>query len=717
MKEFESLDGTEKQIAAFEHAAQQEFLAEKSARKKAENANRLKHMLRATGGAFMAVTGVCTARCGAALIGAAACVPKCLAHNSCKQDAAFPERRQNVPTEPRPADVRNTSSVPTEPHPADVRNTSSVPTEPHPVDVRQTPNNTSPTSPNSQEAPPPIPRMPSSCPYAELPVLSPDGKSCLPRTHFNNNRDSSSLPVFLKWIIPESIYASTSALISTTLGGLGSAKSVVTGIAGTYINRLANAPDVVKSGIVLGLAEIARRAAGQWNEAADKFHERGNKYQELADKFAATVKTLGKQKNGACQNGTSCDENNPCKDGSTCSPGNGGEQGACQDGTSCDENNPCKDGSTCSPGNGGEQGACQDGTSCDENNPCKDGSTCSPGNGGEQGACQDGTSCDENNPCKDGSTCSPGNGGEQGACQDGTSCDENNPCKDGSTCNGDGDNENNDDFIEYGGDVRSLSSKRTGSFGGRGRLGFSASQNNTDNGRYCATGLAGDISVTGNCDCRKNNSCARTSMPRVNFRTLGVKIPSSFESSYDAIRRGGDALYRGDGIAADRYFKNLDNNAAAVSKYNKYLFDNLKKKASKAKFNFPDQQDVDDRFLRSVGKFHSSLSPSAMGTFASAAGLGLGGSYSDDFGQDSEQKGEIRSSKAIKSSTRGMGQETDMSFLDGELSSEEAPPVGVEEFEEYKEKHHDIVEKPHVSLWRILSNRYITSFPLVLEKK
>ncbi len=425
----------------------------------------------------------------------------------------------------------------------------------------------------------------------------------------------SSVPIFLKWLMPKSAYAIDVG------GGLVSAKDTIREYASELVDRLARAPDSVKTTIVMGLAVIASKSAKKWEETADEFKRRGERYQELADELAAEIETKQKQTSGTCNDGTSCDAGNPCKDGSACTPTD----------------------------NGGA------------------------GDGG-------------------------GLGGGGGLADEG-----------GSETEGKGPSAN----------------ARSKIAGNTQRRGLGTPQGNTK-GQHCATGAPGNTVVSRNCDCRKNNSCAKTRLPKISFSSLGRNIPPAYGQSYDALRNGGDALYRGDDVVADQHFDTLNRNAAALSKFNDNLFNNLKKKASRGGAAFPNQDLINKRFSDNVAGLYRGLSSSDMGAFASAAGLGLGGgSFGDDFGQGLEGQGAIRSPAVIKSFSGGGSGGMGMSPLDDmEFPPlEEVPPLAsvpppVDEIGNYKDNQSDIVAKPQISLWRILSNRYMTSgFPLVLEKK
>ena len=508
----------------------------------------------------------------------------------------------------------------------------------------------------------------NSCSFKKQDLdANPSKPNTSPSTTPNNNpmqnyhQQHSPLPPWLSFLLPKSSHASTKQKSSANriLSGLGSAKGVVTMIAAGFINKLKNVPDIAK---IVILTKVLRpkleKASKQWEDAATQYNQQGKVYEEQADQLEKTIKSKNPV---SCQEGDpNCTTNNNCQEGDP----------------NCTTNNNCKEGDP----------------NCTTNNNCQEGDP----------------NCTTNNNCQEGDpNCTTNN------CQEGDpNCTTNN-CQEGDpTCSPESPTENPETAV---------------SNLGSGKNNAKYFQHSTDDeqGNYCATGSPGNF-VVSNCSCLKNYSCTRIKGPRGNFSSLGNGIPSFVGNSYDALTRGGNELYRGDPSRAQRSFDTMNKNAAKMSKYNNQLLNRFKQKASQAGQPWDQlERSYGGQFSNAVSKFRKSLTPSQMQSFAAATGAGISGPWAQEGTEDmgGYQSGSapttVKSYSGSSNSNLGM-QDNLLSYSDGQdTMSTDEPNTDNDYLEEYEyNQGEDIVENSDITLWNILSKRYLLSaYPKFFQKK
>lgn len=95
-------------------------------------------------------------------------------------------------------------------------------------------------------------------------------------------------------------------------------------------------------------------------------------------------------------------------------------------------------------------------------------------------------------------------------------------------------------------------------------------------GTLCLVGAAGEKRIDEQCQCAKNNSCAKTNFNSVQLKEQG--LPASFGHGLDSLSRGANSLFAGNTIGADSAFGGLAQNAAGL----RDLREQLKRKADQA---------------------------------------------------------------------------------------------------------------------------------------
>ena len=242
----------------------------------------------------------------------------------------------------------------------------------------------------------------------------------------------------------------------------------------------------------------------------------------------------------------------------------------------------------------------------------------------------------------------------------------------------------------------------------------------------CVVGSVGSMSVDRNCQCRKTNTCSKTNFPKANFSSLGG-LPSSVEKAYDSLGRGGDDLYSGNTEGADGHFDDFNNYSAAIDQTNRGIFDKLKDRMNTFGGDdyYDNFEDRAEKYLdKAVLSSYGNMSPNQMGALGDSMGFGDGSSGS--FGESFEegQFSEVSEPDAIfpENSSVGVGGGVMEDLSMGEHFGPEAfgdeDSLDEGDFDEYENHEGDIVDDSSVSLWRVVSTRYMkTALPIFLKKK
>lgn len=148
--------------------------------------------------------------------------------------------------------------------------------------------------------------------------------------------------------------------------------------------------------------------------------------------------------------------------------------------------------------------------------------------------------------------------------------------------------------------------------------------NAPDEGAICLTGNAGEKRVDTNCECRKNNTCAKASFAPVTLK--GQNLPGFYGSSLDTLGQGASSLYAGNTAAANSSFASLNQNAANLRNLHKSLRNKsdelLQKGKNKTNMNAI-EADVSKKLQELYPTLIKNLSPQQQ-QLAQGLGAGLG---------------------------------------------------------------------------------------------
>ena len=207
----------------------------------------------------------------------------------------------------------------------------------------------------------------------------------------------------------------------------------------------------------------------------------------------------------------------------------------------------------------------------------------------------------------------------------------------------------------------------------------------------------------------------------------GGGLPSIVGESYRALGGAGDELYRGNTEGAEAHLGVLDRNGAALGKLRGDIFGKLKREMDRGRGGGQyEQMERDaDRRLRTMARgAYLSMSPGQRGNFATASGLGLGGSVGLGFGGGQTaarfSEGALSSEAVMAVQGGGVGAAPRYSpdSMGGDFSQGPVhPPLDEKKkLKRFKDNVSDVVDKPGVSIWTIITHRYRESaFPRVLE--
>ena len=264
------------------------------------------------------------------------------------------------------------------------------------------------------------------------------------------------------------------------------------------------------------------------------------------------------------------------------------------------------------------------------------------------------------------------------------------------------------------------------------RGGISRSQS----GQPCSIGAQGSQSVDRSCSCRRTNSCTKSNFPQSNsFSTVG--LPSFATQSYDELEKSADELYNGEdfGFGETAPFASIDKNAGRISKLNTAVFDKLKTQMDKNegagsfdKFSDNAKKGFKKAVLTSYGNLPLGMQAALLTSLGGSEFMGIDDfNFDDDFGDGIFQSEGVRletggamfGSEGVSAFDAGLEAFSDEDFAQGEDErSPDSIADPIETLSDYESSENDITAKPYISIWKIISSRYMKSaVPVFLEKK
>lgn len=238
------------------------------------------------------------------------------------------------------------------------------------------------------------------------------------------------------------------------------------------------------------------------------------------------------------------------------------------------------------------------------------------------------------------------------------------------------------------------------------------------------------------CSCKKTNSCKQVKMPEVEFK--GISMPSSLSRSLSGIKQTGNSLYSGDYLEASTNANGVLNNAAAVGKLQdalvKKINERLTKEGKKAvNFNRA-KSTIAGSFNRATAKSLKNMKASdALAVRQMALGTNGEEKLADATSKGSSEEQSKLAVTAAKDQAQGAQGEATTGATDpfGNLNFEVADganaaqvnkgetAANTEEGYEYGDKEGEqISDKPGVSLFSLISNRYLkTAFPRLFNEQ
>ncbi len=237
------------------------------------------------------------------------------------------------------------------------------------------------------------------------------------------------------------------------------------------------------------------------------------------------------------------------------------------------------------------------------------------------------------------------------------------------------------------------------------------------------------------CSCKKTNSCKQAEIPQVEFK--GFSLPGAMNRTLTGLKQAGNSLYAGKYLEASTSAGSVLNNAAGVNKMQEALVkkinERLAKNGKKAVDFEKTKKNYANQFNRAIEKSLNSMKPSDALAIRSLAN---GTSGSDSLAQEpiakKDESGKIVVTPA-KSDGAGTGSATDnakasdpfagMNFevaANGvDQNAAAAAESGADEGYEYGDKDGEqISDKPGVSLFNLISNRYLkTAFPRLFSEQ
>ena len=225
----------------------------------------------------------------------------------------------------------------------------------------------------------------------------------------------------------------------------------------------------------------------------------------------------------------------------------------------------------------------------------------------------------------------------------------------------------------------------------------------------CLTGKIGKERVDGDCRCRKKGTCTKVVLPRP--KALPKGVPSFIPSVTKNLGRTAQAVFRGEvSLDADLTKRVYGKHTKKIDRLEQVVQRNIARKKGRA-YVAKLKRDSKQRLDRFVAQGLGRMSGNQKRRFLSAVG--------GDFGATTTSRGGVPA-KAMKAvAAKGIKVNrwpTPMVSRQGvPIPSGGSKTTSDARIGEYETTENDIITTPEVSLWRVLSGRYIkTAYPDLL---